>query len=113
MRRKTIIVLVITFMVTAMMSAFSYLYISQILRLRITNIYESATSLTHQFAYAANSDLPDVSSTPVDTSGKALLHTTADRVGKVIPPRPEFLQVAAARPLQQLRLIYSPSGAVY
>jgi len=155
MRRKTIIVFVITFMVTAMMCAFSYLYISQILRLRITNIYESATSLTHQFAYAANIDLPDFSSTPVDTSdavamrgklteaiqtdvnlnnllqsasgdwtfildvcivdtnGKALLHTSADRVGKVIPPRPEFQQVAGARPLQQLRLIYSPSGAAY
>jgi signal transduction histidine kinase len=155
MRRKTIIVLVITLMVTVMMSAFSFLYISQILRLRITNIFETATNLTHQFAYAANSDLPDVSSTPVDTNdpvsvrhsltdyiqtdinlnnllqsasgdwtfildvcivdtnGKALLHTNAALVGKVIAPRPEFLQVASARPLQQLRLIYSPSGAAY
>ena len=53
LRRKTIIVLVITLMVTAMVSAFSYLYISQILRLRIENAYETATSLTHQLAYAA------------------------------------------------------------
>ena len=34
LRRKTIIVLTITFMVTLMVSAFSYLYISQVLRLR-------------------------------------------------------------------------------
>ena len=41
MRRKTIIVLAITFMVTVMVTAFSYLYISQILRQRITNAYET------------------------------------------------------------------------
>lgn len=67
-RRKTIIVLVITFMVTVMVAAFSYLYISQILRLRIANAYETATSLTHQLAYAAANALPDFSSTKVDTN---------------------------------------------
>lgn len=68
MRRKTIIVLVITLMVTVMVTAFSYLYISQILRLRIANAYETATSLTHQLAYAANNAIPDFSSTAVDTN---------------------------------------------
>ncbi|HTW30645.1 MAG TPA: ATP-binding protein [Candidatus Sulfotelmatobacter sp.] len=68
LRRKTIIVLVITLMVTAMVSAFSYLYISQILRLRIAGAYETATSLTHQLAYAANNAVPDFSSTKVDTN---------------------------------------------
>jgi len=68
MRRKTIIVLVITLMVTAMVSAFSYLYISQILRLRIANAYETATSLTHQLAYAASNAVPDFSSTSIDTN---------------------------------------------
>ncbi len=71
MRRKTIIVLVITLMVTAMVSAFSYLYISQILRLRIVNAYETATSLTHQLAYAAGNAVPDFSSTSIDTSDPA------------------------------------------
>ena len=71
LRRKTIIVLVITLMVTAMVSAFSYLYISQILRLRIVNAYETATSLTHQLAYAAGNAVPDFSSTAVDTSDPA------------------------------------------
>ncbi|HEX3819873.1 MAG TPA: ATP-binding protein [Candidatus Sulfotelmatobacter sp.] len=71
LRRKTIIVLVITLMVTVMVSAFSYLYISQILRLRIAGAYETATSLTHQLAYAAGNAVPDFSSTSVDTNDPA------------------------------------------
>src|SRR6202050_4514044 len=67
MRRKAIIVTGITFMVTVMVAAFSYLYITQILRQRITNAYESASRLTQQLAYFAENDLPDLSSTPVDT----------------------------------------------
>src|SRR5580698_3302863 len=70
-RRKTIIVLVITLMVTAMVSAFSYLYISQILRLRIENANTTATNLTRQLAYAARNAVPDFSSTKVDTSNPA------------------------------------------
>ncbi|HTT23794.1 MAG TPA: ATP-binding protein [Candidatus Sulfotelmatobacter sp.] len=68
LRRKTIIVLAITLMVTAMVTAFSYLYISQILRLRIANAYETATSLSHQLAYAAGNVAPDFGSTKIDTS---------------------------------------------
>jgi signal transduction histidine kinase len=68
MRRKIIIVLAITFMVTVMVSAFSYLYISQLLRLRITNAQETAQQLTKQLAYTAENDLPDLSSTRVDTN---------------------------------------------
>jgi signal transduction histidine kinase len=68
LRRKTIIVLTITFMVTLMVSAFSYLYISQILRLRIDNANETAKQLAHQLAYAAENDVPDFSSTNVDTN---------------------------------------------
>lgn len=154
MRRKTIIVLVITLMVTVLVSAFSYLYISQILRLRIASAYETATSLTHQLAYAAGNAVPDFSSTSVDTSdpvalrralgdyvqtdvslnnllqsdpgdwqyiydvaivdtsGKALLHTNAALVGKVIPPRPDFQEVLRARFREQIRLVFSPA-AVY
>ncbi|MGB8114424.1 MAG: ATP-binding protein [Candidatus Sulfotelmatobacter sp.] len=71
MRRKAIIVLTITFMVTAMVTAFSYLYISQILRQRINSAYESASRLTQQLAYFAENDLPDLSSTRVDTNDPA------------------------------------------
>jgi len=71
LRRKTIIVLAITLMVTAMVTVFSYLYISQILRLRILNAYETATSLTHQFAYAAANAIPDFGSTKIDINDHA------------------------------------------
>jgi signal transduction histidine kinase len=71
MRRKTIIVLAITFMVTVMVAAFSYLYISQILRQRIDSTYESADRLTKQLAYFAENDLPDLTSTRVDTNDPA------------------------------------------
>jgi len=68
MRRKTIIVLLITFMVTVMVAAFSYLYISQVLRLRAANAYESAGHLTQQLGYAASNAIPDLGSTRVDTT---------------------------------------------
>jgi len=71
LRRKTIIVLVITFMVTAMVTAFSYLYTSQILRLRIANAHETATSLTRQLAYAAGNAVPDFGSTKIDINDAA------------------------------------------
>jgi signal transduction histidine kinase len=71
LRRYTIIVLVIAFMVTAMVTAFSYLYISQFLRLRIASDYETADSLTHQLEYAAANIVPDFSSTKVDTNNPA------------------------------------------
>ncbi len=70
-RRKTIIVLTITCMVTLMVSAFSYLYISQILRLRIDNADETANQLTRQLAYAVVNDPPDFSSTRIDTNDPA------------------------------------------
>lgn len=154
LRRKTIIVLVITLMVTVMVTAFSILYISQILRLRIANANETATSLTHQLAYAASNAVPDFSSTSIDTSnsaalrraladyvqtdvalnnllqsdpgdwrfiydvsivdvnGKALLHTNASMVGRVIPPRRDFQEVVRAPFQEQIRLVFSPA-AVY
>jgi signal transduction histidine kinase len=71
MRRKAIIVTGITFMVTVMVTAFSYLYISQLLRQRITNTYESASRLTQQLAYFVENDLPDLSSTRIDTDDPA------------------------------------------
>jgi signal transduction histidine kinase len=45
----------------------------------------------------------------VDVNGKALLHTNASMVGKVIPPRPDFQQVVNARFREQMRLVFSPA----
>ena len=150
LRRKTIIVLTITLMVTVMVAAFSYLYILQVLRLRIENAQETARQLAYQIAYNAENNLPDFSSTPLDTSnpiamrdalveylqtdidlnnllqsaqgswaflmdaaiigpdGKALLHTDVTKVGKVVPPRPDFQEVRSAKFRKQIELVYGP-----
>src|SRR5271156_2431355 len=68
MRRKTIIVLGITFMVTVMVTAFSYLYVSETLSQQITGASNGAEHLTKQLQYLASNDMPDLSSTRVDTN---------------------------------------------
>jgi signal transduction histidine kinase len=72
MRRKTQIVLAITFMVAAMVSAFSYIYVSQILRQQVTFAHNSAAWINSQLAYiAANAAMPDLADTRVDTRNQA------------------------------------------
>ncbi|MGA8489097.1 MAG: ATP-binding protein [Terriglobales bacterium] len=68
MRRKTQIVLGITFLVSALVSAFSYIYVSQILRQRVTFAHDTAGFLNSQLAYLAANAIPDLTSTRVDTS---------------------------------------------
>src|SRR6266850_1762770 len=67
MRRKTKIVLAITFLVTVMVASFSYLYISQILRQRVNNASEVAQLLAQQIGYSAINAVPDLTSTRIDT----------------------------------------------
>ena len=67
MRRKTKIILAITFMVAVMVSAFSYLYISQLLRQRLTAAGDIAQLLAQQLVYSASNAVPDLGSTRVDT----------------------------------------------
>ncbi len=73
MRRKTKIVLAITFMVAVLVLAFSYVYISQLLRQRVTTARESAAQLTSNLAYLAANAAPDLSSTKVDTTNPAAM----------------------------------------
>jgi PAS domain S-box-containing protein len=68
MRRKTKIVLAITVMVAALVLAFSYIYISELLRQRVTTARESAAQLTSNLAYLAANAAPDLTSTKVDTT---------------------------------------------
>jgi len=68
MRRKTKIVLAITFMVAVLVLGFSYIYISELLRQRVTTARESAGQLTSNLAYLAANAIPDLSSTKVDTT---------------------------------------------
>jgi len=66
--RKTLIVLAITLMVAALVSSFSYVYVSQILRQQVTAARETAAQLNSQLAFLANNAAPDLSSTRVDTN---------------------------------------------
>src|SRR5436305_14438712 len=68
MRRRTQIVLAITFMVAALVTGASYLYISQILHQGINNAHDTAAFLTSQLAYLASNAAPDLSSTRIDTT---------------------------------------------
>ena len=67
MRRKTKIVLAITFLVTVMVSAFSYLYVSLLVRNWIARADESAKMFNLTAAYVAANAVPDLASTRVDT----------------------------------------------
>src|SRR5215472_298506 len=68
MRRRTQLVLAITFMVAALVTGASYVYISQILRQRITTVHDIASNQTAQLAYLATNAAPDLTSTRVDTN---------------------------------------------
>ena len=68
MRRRTQIVLAITFMVAALVTGASYVYISQILGQRIATVRDIAVNQTAQLAYLATNAAPDLSSTRIDTN---------------------------------------------
>jgi signal transduction histidine kinase len=72
MRRKTQLVLAITFLVTALVCSFSYIYVSQILRQRVSYAHDSAANLDSQLAYlAAKAVIPDLADTRIDIRNQA------------------------------------------
>jgi signal transduction histidine kinase len=78
MRRRTQIVLVITLMVVTLVSFFSYIYVSQLLRLRILTAHDNAAILASQLGWLANNAVPDLSSTRVNTGNpEAVRRATA------------------------------------
>ncbi len=58
-------------MVAVLVTAFSYLYVSQLLQQSITTSSFTASYLTSQLAYVANNAVPDLTSTKVDTNNPA------------------------------------------
>ena len=61
-------VLAITLMVAALVCAFSYIYVSQLLRVRIVTAHETAANLTSNIELLATNAAPDLTSTKVDTT---------------------------------------------
>jgi signal transduction histidine kinase len=68
MRRRAIIVFAITIMITTMVTAFSYLYILQILRQRIASVSDQSFLLASIIGHTAIDAVPDFTSTRVDTN---------------------------------------------
>jgi signal transduction histidine kinase len=68
MRRKTQLVVAVTFMVTVVVACASYIYVSQILQQEIRNAGDTADHLASQIAFLANDAIPDLTSTRVDTN---------------------------------------------
>ncbi len=60
--------LTVTFMVALLVTAFSYIYISQMLRQRIKTARDTADNVCAQLAFVATSAVPDLTSTKVDTN---------------------------------------------
>jgi PAS domain S-box-containing protein len=75
MTRKFIIVFVITTLFTALVVAFSWIYLSQLLRQRLLWADETAYQLTNELEYAASKAVPDLTSTRVDTNNPKALRT--------------------------------------
>ena len=78
MRRKTKIVLAITFMVVVMVAAFSYLYISQLLRQRLNNAGDIAQLLAQNIVYSAGNAVPDITSTRIDTQSSRAVRSAIE-----------------------------------
>src|SRR5579885_3299593 len=78
MRRKTKIVLAITFMVVVMVAAFSYLYISQLLRQRLNNAGDVDQVLAQQLVYSASNAVPDITSTRIDTQNERAVRSAIE-----------------------------------
>ncbi len=71
MRRRTQIVLAITFMVAVLVSFFSYIHLSQLLLQDVTTARETASTLASQLASLANDATPDLTSTRTNTNDPA------------------------------------------
>src|ERR1035437_1538801 len=122
MTRKFIIVFAITTLFTALVVAFSWIYLSQLLRQRLLWADETASQLTNQLEYAASKAVPDLTSTRVNTenpkamrtaitnpNGVAILDTNPALNGKLVPERARLAVLRDAGFRHQLHLLYGPA----
>lgn len=65
-------------MVVVMVSSFSYLYISQLLRQRLNNASDIAQLVAQQIVYSASNAVPDLGSTKIDTDNVKSVRSAID-----------------------------------
>lgn len=68
MRLRTKIVLAITSMVALLVAGFSYIYISQLLRQKVSDTYDQCKTIAYQLVFDTREAIPDLSSTKVDVN---------------------------------------------
>jgi len=68
MRLRTKIVLAVTSMVTLLVAGFSYIYISQLLRQKVSDTYEECKTIANQDDRRDANAVPDLSSTKIDVN---------------------------------------------
>ena len=68
MRLRTKIVLAVTSMVALLVAGFSYIYISQLLRQKVSDTYDQCKTLAYQLVFDTREAIPDLSSTKVDVN---------------------------------------------
>jgi signal transduction histidine kinase len=78
MRRKAKIVFAITFMITVMVSVFSYLYVSQFLRISLRDTNVNGEAIARNLGLAADHAVPDLTSTKVDTDNPKKVQTAIE-----------------------------------
>src|SRR5258706_2073190 len=66
MRLRTKIVLAVTSMVALLVAGFSYIYISQLLRQKVSDTYEQCKTLAYQLVFDTREAIPDLGSTKID-----------------------------------------------
>jgi len=66
MRLRTKIVLAVTSMVALLVAGFSYIYISQLLRQKVSDTYDQCKTLAYQLVFDTREAIPDISSTKID-----------------------------------------------
>jgi PAS domain S-box-containing protein len=76
MTRKFIIVFAITTLFTALVVAFSWLFLSQLLRQRLIWADETASQLTDELRSATSNAVPDLTSTRIDTANSKAMRAT-------------------------------------
>ena len=76
MTRKFIIVFAITTLFTALVVAFSWLFLSQLLHQRLIWADETASQLTDELRSATSNAVPDLTSTRIDTANPKAMRAT-------------------------------------
>jgi signal transduction histidine kinase len=85
MRLRTKIVLAVTSMVALLVAGFSYIYISQLLRQKVSDTYDQCKTLAYQLVFDTREAIPDLSSTKVDVNNPITVRTALTQLLQTDP----------------------------